>query len=283
MSFDPYIVIVTGLSGAGKTLTLRTLEDLGFFCIDNLPPPLVNNFINLIKGYGYCDKVAIGLDIRGYNFFEEASEIIRKIKETYTTEILFLQADEETILKRYKETRRPHPLFTKHTSLIESIRQEHNLLSSLRELSDRIIDTTKFNPHELREFIRSIYEKEAFYPSVTVISFGYKNGIPINADLVFDARYLPNPYFVDGLSQLTGIDKPVRDYVLSHDDTKKFIAHVESFLDFVLPGYKKEGRAYLTIAIGCTGGRHRSVVIAEAISAYIRKKSFDVSTIHRDL
>ncbi|MCX7988994.1 MAG: RNase adapter RapZ [Thermodesulfovibrio sp.] len=283
MSCNPYIVIVTGLSGAGKTVTLRTLEDLSFFCIDNLPPPLVINFIKLINEYGYCDKIAIGVDIRGYNFSEKASEFIKEIKERYATEILFLQADEETILRRYKETRRPHPLFPKYKNLIESIRQEHNLLSPLRELSDRIIDTTNFNPHELREFIRSIYEKDKTYPTITVISFGYKKGIPTNADLIFDVRYLPNPYFVDNLSQLTGIDKPVRDFVLSHNDTKKFIRRVKSFLKFVLPKYKREGRAYLTIAIGCTGGRHRSVVIADIISDYIRKNFFNVTTIHRDL
>lgn len=283
MNCNPNIVIVTGLSGAGKTVTLRTLEDLGFFCIDNLPPPLVINFIKLIHDYGYCDKVAIGVDIRGYNFFEQTSEFIREIKERYTTEILFIQADEEIILRRYKETRRPHPLFQRYTNLIDAIRQEHNLLSPLRELSDRVIDTTNFNPHELREFIRDIYEKEKNYPSITVISFGYKKGIPINADLVFDVRCLPNPYFIDNLSKLTGKDKPVRDFVLNQSETKRFIIRIKSFLKFVLPKYKKEGRAYLTIAIGCTGGKHRSVVIAEMISDYIRRNFPNVTTIHRDL
>lgn len=283
LNCNPYIVIVTGLSGAGKTLTLRTLEDIGFFAIDNLPPPLVIDFVKLIHDYGHCDKVALGVDIRGYNISEQASEFIEEVKKRYTTEILFLQADEEIILRRYKETRRPHPLYYKYTNLLEAIREEHNILSPIRELADRIIDTTNFNPHELREFIRSIYEKDRIYPAVTVISFGYKKGIPMVADLVFDVRYLPNPYFVPNLSQLTGIDKPVKDFVLNQVDTKKFLNHIRSFLRFVLPKYKKEGRAYLNIAIGCTGGRHRSVVIAEVISDYIRKKLFNVKTIHRDL
>jgi UPF0042 nucleotide-binding protein len=283
LSSNLHIVIVTGLSGAGKTVTLRTFEDLGFFCIDNLPLPLVLEFIKLIQDYSYSNKIAIGVDIRSYSFFEKALDSIKEVKKRYTLEILFLQADEEIILRRYKETRRPHPLFSRYINLLEAIKEEHSLLSPLRELADRIIDTTNFNPHELREFIRDIYEKKANYPSITVISFGYKKGIPLNTDLVFDVRCLPNPYFVNNLSHLTGKDKPVRDFVLNQDDTKKFITRIKSFLNFALPRYKKEGRAYLTIAIGCTGGKHRSVVIVEEISDYLKRKFPNVTVVHRDL
>ncbi len=283
MNCDPHIVIVTGLSGAGKTLTLRTLEDIGFFCIDNLPLPLVVDFVKLINECKYGDKVALSIDIRSYNFFEQAQEIIKKVKEIYKAEILFLYADEDIILRRYKETRRPHPLYSQSKDLLDSIKKEQIILSPLRELADRLLDTSNFNPHELREFVKGIYEKENLYPAITVISFGYKKGIPMIADLLFDARYLPNPYFVPSLSNLTGKDKPVKDFVLNNPDTKNFLTHLKSFLRFVLPRYKKEGRAYLTIAIGCTGGKHRSVVIAEAISDYIKSKSFNVTTIHRDL
>lgn len=283
LSSDKFIVIVTGLSGAGKTVTLRTLEDIGFFCVDNLPPPVILEFLKLLEECTNVKNIAIGIDIRVQQFLEEATKVIEKIKNTYKAEILFLEADEDTILLRYKETRRPHPLSTYPSNLIEAIKRERTLLYCLRSLSDRIIDTSSFNPHQLRALVRSIYASEEILPSVTIISFGYKKGIPTNADLVFDARFLPNPYFIPSLMDLNGTDQSVRNFVLSQKETVEFLSHVKNFLTFAVSGYKKEGRAYITIAIGCTGGKHRSVVLAEEIAQHLKSLSFNPVVIHRDL
>lgn len=277
------MVIVTGLSGGGKTVTLRTLEDIGFFCIDNLPPSLLLDFLRAIERYGTYEKVAVGVDVRGFSLNERIEDNLKVVKERYNSEVLFLQADEESILRRYKETRRPHPLSSKFRDLVEAVRNEQLMIMPLREFADRVIDTTNLNPHELRALIREIYQGESRYPSVTVMSFSFKRGLPANADLVFDVRYLPNPYFVPELRELSGLHSPVREYVLNSEETAEFLRRLKDFLDYALPKYRVEGRAYLTIAIGCTGGMHRSVVVAEEIAQHLREQSFEVIVVHRDL
>lgn len=283
MEIKPFIVIVTGLSGAGKTVTLRTLEDIGYFCVDNIPPPAVSEFLKVLNKYGSFQKIAIGVDIRAYQFLEKAVNIIEKIKKRYSTDVIFLEADEETILRRYKETRRPHPLFYKYDDLLNAIRKEISLLYPFRNIANRIIDTTNFNPHELKFLISSIYGGEMKPPSITIISFGFKKGVPTNADLIFDARFLPNPYFVPNLSCLTGKEEAVRNFVLEQKETKDFLRLLKDFLNFAILGYKREGRVYITIAIGCTGGKHRSVVLVEEIASYIKTLNINTIVIHRDL
>lgn len=283
MEIKPFIVIVTGLSGAGKTVTLRTLEDIGYFCVDNLPPPAVSEFLKVLNKYGSFQKIAIGVDIRAYQFLEKAVNIIEKIKKRYSTDVIFLEADEETILRRYKETRRPHPLFYKYDDLLNAIREEISLLYPFRNIANRIIDTTNFNPHELKFLISSIYGGDMKPPSITIISFGFKKGVPTNADLIFDARFLPNPYFVPSLSCLTGKEEAVKKFVLEQKETKDFLRLLKDFLNFAILGYKREGRVYITIAIGCTGGKHRSVVLVEEIASYIKTLNINTIVIHRDL
>jgi UPF0042 nucleotide-binding protein len=280
---EPFIVIVTGLSGGGKTVTLRTLEDMGFFCVDNLPPPLILNFLEMLEEYSKIKNVAFGMDIRIHEFFGIAHEVIKKVRQRYKTEVLFLEADEETIMRRYKETRRPHPLLTQYEDLLKAIKQENIFLYPLREISDRILDTSSFNPHELKLVIRSIYGENYEFPLITIISFGYKKGVPVNADMVFDVRFLPNPYFIPSLTHLSGKDASVKDFVLKQKETEEFLMHIKNFLNFLIPKYKKEGRAYLTIAIGCTGGKHRSVVIAEYLAEHLEGISFKPHIVHRDL
>lgn len=283
MRKKPILVIVTGLSGAGKTVTLRTLEDIGFFCVDNLPPPAVTDFLKILQKYGNFKKIAIGIDIRLYQFLGKSVELIERTKKSYKTDVLFLEADDETILRRYKETRRPHPLFSLHNELLKAIKEEIVLLQPLRSIATRVIDTSNFNPHELKFLISSIYGGELRTLSVTILSFGFKRGIPSNADLLFDARFLPNPYFIPELTELTGKDRKVKDFVLKQRETKEFLKRLKNFLKFAIEGYKREGKAYLTIGIGCTGGKHRSVVIAEEIGDFIKTLSLNPIVIHRDL
>jgi len=283
LPLEKFIIIVTGLSGGGKTVTIRTLEDIGFFCVDNLPPPVILEFLGMLNEFSSFRNIAIGIDIRAQQFLEKATEVIKKIKDLYKTEVLFMEADDETILLRYKETRRPHPLSGLYNDLLKAIKQEKVLLYPIRSCSDRIIDTSNFNPHALKFLIRSLYGAEEISPSVTVMSFGYKKGIPANADLVFDARFLPNPYFVPFLTDLNGTDEEVKNFVLKQNETVEFLKYIKIFLNYALSGYKKEGRPYITIAIGCTGGKHRSVVIAEEIARYLRSLFVNSVVIHRDL
>ncbi|WP_051178738.1 RNase adapter RapZ [Thermodesulfovibrio thiophilus] len=283
MPLEKFIIIVTGLSGGGKTVTIRTLEDIGFFCVDNLPPPVILEFLGMLNEFSSFRNIAIGIDIRAQQFLEKATEVLKKIKNLYKTEVLFMEADDETILLRYKETRRPHPLSGLYNDLLKAIKQERVLLYPIRSCSDRIIDTSNFNPHALKFLIRSLYGAEEISPSVTVMSFGYKKGIPANADLVFDARFLPNPYFVPFLTDLNGTDEEVKNFVLKQNETVEFLKYIKNFLNYALSGYKKEGRPYITIAIGCTGGKHRSVVIAEEIARYLRSLFVNSVVIHRDL
>jgi len=283
LPLEKFIIIVTGLSGGGKTVTIRTLEDIGFFCVDNLPPPVILEFLGMLNEFSSFRNIAIGIDIRAQQFLEKATEVLKKIKNLYKTEVLFMEADDETILLRYKETRRPHPLSGLYNDLLKAIKQERVLLYHIRSCSDRIIDTSNFNPHALKFLIRSLYGAEEISPSVTVMSFGYKKGIPANADLVFDARFLPNPYFVPFLTDLNGTDEEVKNFVLKQNETVEFLKYIKNFLNYALSGYKKEGRPYITIAIGCTGGKHRSVVIAEEIARYLRSLFVNSVVIHRDL
>jgi len=283
LPLEKFIIIVTGLSGGGKTVTIRTLEDIGFFCVDNLPPPVILKFLGMLNEFSSFRNIAIGIDIRAQQFLEKATEVLKKIKDLYKTEVLFMEADDETILLRYKETRRPHPLSGLYNDLLKAIKQEKVLLYPIRSCSDRIIDTSNFNPHALKFLIRSLYGAEEISPSVTVMSFGYKKGIPANADLVFDARFLPNPYFVPFLTDLNGTDEEVKNFVLKQNETVEFLKYIKNFLNYTLSGYKKEGRPYITIAIGCTGGKHRSVVIAEEIARYLRSLFVNSVVIHRDL
>jgi UPF0042 nucleotide-binding protein len=285
-SRKPRVVIVSGLSGAGKTVALRALEDSGFFCIDNLPVTLIESFLSTIDSG--TANIGIGIDIREKSFLGDAYRIITSIRERHNVEMLFIEADVNVMIRRFKETRRPHPMVVKNKGLAleEAVGEEKRQLMVLRESADRIIDTSNFTPHQLRYMVMSTYGQveTAQKLNVVLISFGYKYGIPQNADLLFDVRFLPNPYFVPSLKPFTGLDKEVADYVLSGVDTEELLERLENLFDFLVPRYIAEGRAYLSIGIGCTGGMHRSPVIAEEIAKYMKKRhAIDVSIIHRDM
>ncbi|OIK16391.1 RNase adaptor protein RapZ [Bacillus sp. MUM 116] len=282
---DTQMVIITGMSGAGKTVAIQSFEDLGFFCVDNLPPTLLPKFLELMKESGNkMNKVALVMDLRGREFFDHLFKALDDLSETswVTPRILFLDADDSSLVRRYKETRRSHPLA--HEGLpLEGIKLERDLLEELKGRAQLIYNTSKMKPRELREKILTEFtvNKEHIF-TVNVMSFGFKHGLPIDADLVFDVRFLPNPHYIEHMRPKTGIDEEVSSYVLKWIETQKFLEKVTDLLSFMLPHYKREGKAQLIIAIGCTGGQHRSVALAEYIGKYF-SKDYKTCITHRDI
>lgn len=280
-------VIVTGLSGAGKTQAVRSLEDLGYFCVDNLPPTLISKFADdCFRTEGNIDRVALVIDIRGGKFFDDLFQSLKEIKNNgYSYEILYLDASDEVLIKRYKESRRKHPL-APQGRILKGIELERNRLKEVRNRADNIIDTTKLSNRELREKINSIYQREGQIETqiiVTVLSFGFKYGIPVDSDLVFDVRFLPNPFYIPELKAFSGNDRQVRDYVLGFEETNVFIDKLDDMLKYLIPNYLKEGKRQLIISIGCTGGRHRSVAIANEIYHKLKDDGYNTNIEHRDI
>lgn len=280
------IVVITGLSGAGKTTAVQCLEDLGYYCVDNLPPALIPKFAELCsQAEGKITRVALVIDIRGRKFFDSLSEALHTLdQQGYRYQILFLEAADEVLVRRFKESRRRHPL-APLGRVLEGITTERQWLQELRGRASKIIDTSNLSVQELKEQIMEIFGGRGGVSPlmVTVISFGYKYGIPMDADLVFDVRFLPNPFYVRELREYTGREKEVREFVLRHRVTQMFLRRFTNLLVFLLPLYIKEGKSHLGVAIGCTGGQHRSVVLADEIGKALRKRGYQVIVKHRDL
>lgn len=280
-------LIISGLSGAGKSRAASVMEDLGYFCVDNLPVPLIPKFAELgMGGNGEYDRVVLVTDIRGGTNFEglfQALDRLTAMKCSYR--ILFMDASDATIIKRYKETRRVHPLGEECASLEQAIEMERQVLSPLRERADWIVDTTGLTLGQLRSKLLSLFSKgtEEGKMEVHVLSFGFKHGVPMEADLVFDVRFLPNPYYVPELRGLTGLDEGVRDYVFSNPQSDEFLKRLSDFVSYLLPRYAEEGKTSLTIAVGCTGGHHRSVAVAHALAQFVTGQGFPVTESHRDM
>ena len=278
-------IIVTGLSGSGKSEAMRSLEDMGFYCVDNLPPALIPKFAELCyQSNSTIDKVALGIDVRGRKFFKALHESLNVLrKDKYPFEILYLDCSDDILLKRYKMTRRNHPLAI-NRQIPEGIKIERTILEPLKEIADCIIDTSNMKPKDLKEEISKIYANGEVNNNLTisVVSFGFKHGIPSDSDLVFDVRFLPNPYYVEELRNKTGDDQEVRDYVMDSEISHQFYDKLLDMINFLVPQYIKEVKHHLVISIGCTGGRHRSVTICNLISDELMKQDYRVVKKHRD-
>ena len=285
----PELVIVTGMSGAGRTEAMHSFEDLGYFCVDNLPSSLIGNLLELTGMPGQPDekrRLAVVCDARNRDFFASLAGELKKLKGLgIDYRILFLDAADEKLVARYKSSRRRHPLCADGASIAQGIERERDLLFEVRENAHHVIDTTSMLPPQLRSTIRALFApgEERAGLSVTVYSFGFKHGAPLDADLVMDVRFLPNPYYEPQLRSLTGLDKPVSDFVLYRPETEEFQEKWRALLDCVMPGYVAEGKQQLAIAVGCTGGQHRSVALAESTADYLKAKGYRVSIAHRDL
>ena len=277
------LVIITGMSGAGKTVALQSFEDMGYFCIDNMPPNLIPKFWELIKETGKVTKIALGVDLRSRSFFEEIQNMLAEIKNTgfIDTRVLFLDASDNELVSRYKETRRTHPLAMEGL-ITEGIRKERAILEDLKARASLVINTTNLTPRQLRERINEEFRSSGDTGfRIEMVSFGFKYGLPIDADIVMDVRFLPNPHYIKELRPLTGLNTEVSHYVMSFDETEQFYQNFLHLLQDIMPGYIKEGKSSLTIAIGCTGGQHRSVALAQRIGDELAK-DYKVNITHRD-
>lgn len=278
------LVIVTGMSGAGKTVAIQSFEDLGYFTIDNMPPTLVPKFLQLVEGTTDNDKLALVVDMRSRSFFLQIQNVLDELEqnENIDFKILFLDAADKELVARYKETRRSHPLAA-DGRILDGIKLERELLAPLKNLSQNVVDTTDLTPRELRKTISEQFSNQADMHSfrIEVMSFGFKYSLPLDADLVFDVRFLPNPYYKPELRNQTGLDKDVFDYVMNHAESEEFYQHLLGLIEPILPGYQKEGKSILTIAVGCTGGQHRSVAFAQRLADDLAK-NWPVNASHRD-
>ncbi len=277
------LVIVTGISGAGKASALKTFEDLGFHCVDNLPLELLPDFAGLVSSSVEVARAAIVVDVREGATLDRLPEILKSLKRLLSTRVVYLDAQDAVLVRRYSETRRPHPLGRSET-VSRSIVEERQLLDPIRNVADTLIDTSDFNVHELRAHIQARFGRQEEKPRLLVscLSFGFKNGVPLDADLVFDVRFLPNPHFVPEFRKKTGRDPKVSAYVCGFPQTTEFLDRTTKLLLYLLPHYVKEGKSYLTVAFGCTGGQHRSVTMAEEIGKRLKKAGYKVKTLHRD-
>jgi UPF0042 nucleotide-binding protein len=278
------LVIVTGISGAGKASALKAFEDLGFHAVDNLPLGMLAEFARLICKSAEVERAAIVVDVREGATLDRLPDILKEVRKLLPTRVVFLDAQDAVLVRRYSETRRPHPLRRSET-VSRSIVEERQLLDPIRNVADTLIDTSNFNVHELRAHIQSRFGKEERKPQlfISCLSFGFKNGVPLDADIVFDVRFLPNPHFVPEFRKRTGKDPKVAAYVRSFPQTEEFLERVSELMLYLLPHYVDEGKSYLTVAFGCTGGQHRSVMMAEEVKKRLKKAGYQVKTAHRDI
>jgi UPF0042 nucleotide-binding protein len=277
------LVIISGMSGAGKASALKTFEDLGYYCVDNLPVGLIGNFAELVLDTLEIQRAALVVDIREGARLDKLPQILNSLRRLLKTTVLFLEADEDSLLRRYSETRRPHPL-GRDVSVKASLTSERKRLLPVKALADLVVDTTKFNVHELRAMLTERFQGGNREKNILIscVSFGYREGVPEDADLVFDVRFLPNPHFIPKFRPLTGRHPAVAKYIRSFPQTKEFIRRISELLIYLIPHYIREGKSYLTIAFGCTGGKHRSVMIAEDVQKRLGKAGYNVKVAHRD-
>ena len=278
------LVILTGLSGSGKSTVLKAFEDMGFYCVDNMPVELIPIFAELhAAGEGDFSRAALLVDAREGAQLQKLPGLLMHLRKDHPISLVFIEAHDDALLRRYSETRRPHPL-GKDYSVRESLLHERELMAPIRKLADVVIDSTQFNVHELRNFITRRFKSPDRHPMlISVVSFGYKYGVPVDADLIFDVRFLPNPHFVPALRKFTGRDSKVRRFIRSFPQTGEFLRRMESLLAYLMPHYIEEGKSYLTIAFGCTGGKHRSVMLAEEIKKALEKRKYATKVFHRDI
>src|ERR1700751_115746 len=278
------LVIITGMSGSGKASVLKAFEDLGYYCVDNLPVELMPRFAELVGQSSEIERTALVVDVREGTQLDELPAIVKSVKRMLPTKMIFLEADESILLRRYSETRRPHPLGT-DAPVKSSLAAERRHLKPIRAIADLVIDTSKFNVHELRAYLTDRFQKHSADKNILVscVSFGYRDGVPEDADLVFDVRFLPNPHFVPEFRPLTGRHPKVAKYIRSFPQTQEFIRRISELLVYLLPHYIREGKSYLTIGFGCTGGQHRSVMIAEEVGKHLRKAGYRLKVVHRDM